>query len=108
MGVSQRVSIFSPRIDIFRMGQHIWLGTQPSCTVADQVVEPREVLRPTDLATHDLLGGCEVLKVLVIGKHEYDMGRALEVVVPLSEGLEYCKQFLIIDLVVELCWLHAV
>ena len=72
-------------------GQHIWFGTQPSCTVADQVVEPREVLWPMDLAMHELLGGCEVLKVLVIVKHEYDMGRALEVVTPLSESLKYCE-----------------
>src|SRR5882724_3824550 len=107
MGVSQCISILPPRIDIFTTGQHIWLGTQPSCMVADQVVEPREVLQPTDLETRELLGGCEVLEVLVIGKHKYDMGRALEVVAPLSEGLEYCKQFLIIDLIVELCWLHA-
>src|SRR5882724_7270302 len=108
MGVSQRVSILSTWIDIFTMGQRIWFGTQSSCTVADQVVEPREVLRPTDLATCELLGGCEVLKVLVIGKYEYNMCRSLEVVVPLSEGLEYSKQLLVIDLIVELCWLHAV
>src|SRR5882724_2810210 len=108
MGVSQRISILSMGINIIVMGQRIWLGTQPSCTVADQVVEPREALRPTDLAPRELLGGCEVLKVFVIRKHEYDMGRALEVVAPLSEGLEYCKQFLILDLVVELRWLHAV
>src|SRR5882724_12638750 len=107
MGVSQCISILSLRIDIFATGQCIWLGTQPSCTVADQVVEPREVLRPMDLAPCELLGGCEVLQVLVIGKHKYDMGRALKVVAPLSEGLKYCKQFLIIDLIVELCWLHA-
>jgi len=25
----------------------------------------------------------------------------------LSEGLEYCEQLLVIDLVVELCWLHT-
>src|SRR5882724_6120288 len=107
MGVSQCISILSLRIDIFATGQCIWLGTQLSCTVADQVVEPREVLRPTDFVTCELLGGHEVLEVLVIGKHEYDMGRALEVVAPVSEGLEYCKQFLIVDLVVELHWLHA-
>src|SRR5882724_3588859 len=35
------------------------------------------------------------------------MCRALEVVAPLSEGLEYGKQFFVIDLVVELRWLHA-
>src|SRR5882724_1060800 len=35
------------------------------------------------------------------------MCRALEVVAPLSEGLEYGEQFLVVDLVVELCWLHA-
>src|SRR5882724_8599901 len=36
------------------------------------------------------------------------MCRALEVVAPLLEGLEYGEQFLVVDLVVELRWLHAV
>src|SRR5882724_5595474 len=35
------------------------------------------------------------------------MCRALQVVAPLSEGLKYGEQFLVIDLVVELRWLHA-
>src|SRR5882724_1878965 len=107
MGVSQRVSILSTWIDIFTTGQRIWFGTQPSCTVADQVVEPREVLQPTDLAMRELLGGCEVLKVLVIGEHEYDMSRAFQVVVPLSEGLEDGEQLFVVYLIVELCRLHA-
>ena len=45
---------------------------------------------------HELLGGHKVLEVLVIGEDEYDMCRALQVVVPLSEGLEDGKQFLVI------------
>jgi len=77
MRVSQSISILSTRIDIFVMGQHIWLGTQPACVVVYQVVEPREVFRTIDLAMHELLGGCEVLEVLVIEEHEYDMCRAL-------------------------------
>src|SRR5882724_5657863 len=32
--VSQCISILSMRVDIFVMGQCIWLGTQPPCTVA--------------------------------------------------------------------------
>src|SRR5882724_7158261 len=108
MGVSQHVSILSMGINIIAMGQRIWFGTQPSCPVADQVVESREVLRPMDLATRELLSGCEVLEVLMVGEHEHDMCRALEVVAPLSEGLEYGEQFLIIDLVIELCRLHTV
>src|SRR5882724_4546473 len=107
MRVSQRISILSTWVDIFAMGQHIWLGAQPSCPIADQVVESREVLRPTDLATRDLLGGCKVFEVLVIREHEYDMCTALEVVVPLLEGLEYCEQLFVVDLIVELRWLHA-
>ena len=75
--------------------------------VADQVVEPREVLLPMDLETHELLGGCEVLKVLVIREHEYDMSRAFQVVTPLLEGLEDGEQLFVVDLIVELCWLHA-
>jgi len=53
--VSQCVSILSTRVDIFTMGQCIWLGAQTSCTVADQVVESREVLQPMDLAMCELL-----------------------------------------------------
>src|SRR5882724_6759918 len=107
MWVSQCISILSTRIDIFMMGQHIWLGTQLSCPIVDQVVEFREVLEPKDLAMCELLSGCEVLKVLMVREHKHDMCRALEVVAPLSEGLEYGEQFLIVDLVVELHWLHA-
>src|SRR5882724_1212499 len=107
MQVSQRVSILSMRIDIFATGQGIWLGAQPSCPVADQVVESREVLRPMDLATYELLSGCEVLEVLMVGEHEHDMCRDLEVVVPLSEGLKYCEQLFVVDLIVELHWLHT-
>src|SRR5882724_4584503 len=98
MWVSQCISILSTWIDIFAMGQHIWLGAQPSCPIADQVVESREVLQPTDLAMHELLSGCKVLEVLMVGEHKHDMCRALEVVAPLSEGLEYCKQLFVIDL----------
>src|SRR5882724_2007995 len=61
-----------------------------------------------DLATRELLDGRKVFEVLVIREHEYDMCRALEVVAPLSEGLKYCEQLLVVDLVVELHWLHAV
>src|SRR5882724_9125283 len=107
MRVSQCISILSTRIDIFAMGQRVWLGAQPSCTVADQVIESREVLRPTDLETHELLSGGKVLEVLMVGEHEHNMCRALEVVAPLLEGLEYGEQFLIVDLIVELCRLHA-
>src|SRR5882724_4236227 len=60
-----------------------------------------------DLVTCKLLGGRKVLEVLVIREHEYNMCRALEVVAPLSEGLEYCEQLLVVDLVVELRWLHT-
>src|SRR5882724_9036963 len=108
MRVSQCISILSTRVDIFTTGQHIWLGAQPSCPIVDQVVESREVLRLTDLATCELLSGCEVLEVLMVREHKHNMCRALEVVAPLSEGLKYGEQFLIVDLVVELCWLHAV
>src|SRR5882724_3895908 len=107
MCVSQHVSILSTRIDIFMMGQHIWLGTQPSCTVVDQVIEPREIFQPMDLAMGELLGGRKVLEVLVVGEYEYNVCRAFQVVAPLLEDLEDGKQLLVIDLVVEPCWLHA-
>jgi len=48
----------------------------------------------------ELLGGCKVLEVLVIGEHEYNMCGAFQVVVPLSEGLKDGKQFLVINLII--------
>jgi len=64
------------RIDIFVMGKCIWLGTQLSCVVADQVIESGEVFQPIDLVTGELFCGHEVLKVLVIREHEYNVCRA--------------------------------
>jgi len=54
-----------------------------------------------------LLGGCEVLKNLVVREHKYNMCRAFQVVVPLSESFKDNQQLLVIDLVVELSRLHA-
>ena len=75
--------------------------------IANQVIESREVGWPMDLVTSELLGGCKVFEVLVIGEHEYNMSRAFQVVTPLSEGLKDGEQLFVIDLIVELCWLHA-
>src|SRR5882724_8490917 len=60
-----------------------------------------------DLVMGELLGGCEVLKLLVIGQHECDVCWPLQVVVPLSEGLKDSQQLLVIDLIVELSGMHA-
>jgi len=95
------------RINIFTMSQRIWFGTQPSFPVANQVLESREVFLPMDLATSELLCGLKVLEVLVIGEHMYNMWRSHQVVAPLLEGLKDREQLLVIDLVVELCQLHA-
>src|SRR5882672_1365533 len=73
----------------------------------NQVVEPRQVFRPAHLPTRELLGGGEVLEVLVIGQYEDHMCRALQIVAPLPESLEYGEELLVIDLVVELGRLHA-
>src|SRR5882672_8973653 len=55
----------------------------------------------------ELLGGGKVLKVLVIRQYKDHMCRALQIVAPLSEGLKYCQELLVIDLVVELGRLHT-
>jgi len=44
MGVSQCVKHSLPEVRHLRNGSTHLVGTQPSCMVADQVVEPREVL----------------------------------------------------------------
>src|SRR5882672_192655 len=55
----------------------------------------------------ELLGGGKVLKVLVIRQYKDHMCRALQIVAPLSEGLKYCQELLVVDFIVELGRLHT-
>ena len=45
--------------------------------VEDQVVESRKIFQPTDLVMSKLLGGGEVLEVLVVREHQYNVCRTL-------------------------------
>jgi len=59
-----------------------------------------------DLVTRELFGGRKVFEVLVIREHKYDICRALEVVAHFRKA-SILRQLFVVDLVVELCWLHA-
>ena len=63
-------------------------------------IEPGQIFRPASLTTAELLGGREVLQVVVVGVDLDGVRRTLQVGTPLFEGLEDSKQFLVVDIVV--------
>ncbi|KIM65442.1 hypothetical protein SCLCIDRAFT_112672 [Scleroderma citrinum Foug A] len=77
-------------------------------TEADQKVELREELQPMSLAVGEDLGGGKVFQVLVIGDHIHWSCRALEVVMPVAEGLKDRKEFLVMSVIIQLWRGHGV
>jgi hypothetical protein len=57
---------------------------------------------PSRLPAVEQLGGCEVLKVLMVGIDGCLMLGPLQVMPPLLESTHYRQHFLIIDLIVQL------
>ena len=69
MGVSQCIHIVTSGVHVFPACEVIRLSAKASCPIADEVVEPREVLRPPDLSSSELFVGGKVFKVLVVGEY---------------------------------------
>ncbi|KIK11739.1 hypothetical protein PISMIDRAFT_122157, partial [Pisolithus microcarpus 441] len=67
----------------------------------DRQVELREVLRPAGLLAGQNLGGSEILKILVVSDHVDGGGGALQVVLPVAEGLKNRQKLLVMGIVVE-------
>src|SRR6202795_5375562 len=81
-------------------GEGIGLAHAPSWLVMECEVEAGQVERPSGLAAVELLGGPEVLKVLVVRPDLKGLARAFQVVSPLFQRSDDCQHFHIMDLVV--------
>ena len=59
-----------------------------------------QIFRPTSLPSRKVLGVAKIYEVLVVGDHVDGSQGTFKVVPPLLEGLEYSKEFLVMDVVV--------
>ena len=66
----------------------------------DQKVELQEELQPTSLAASEDLGGGEIFQVLVVHNNINQSCRALKVMMPVAEGFEDHKEFLVMGIIV--------
>ena len=67
--VSQHIHIITTRVHIVLSGESIRLCPEMSCMVLNEVVESRQVLRPTDLSASELFRRGEVFEVFVIREY---------------------------------------
>ena len=84
------------------VSESIRLCSKASRVEVDGKVELGEVLRPVGLMAGQDLGAGEVLQVLVVGDHINWRGRALEVVLPVLEGLKDGQQLLVLGIIIQL------
>ena len=89
-------------VDVPMASEGIGLCSKVSRAEADGKVELGEVLRPVGLTAGQDLGAGEILQVLVVSDHIDWRGRALEVVVPVLEGLKDGQQLLVMGIIVQL------
>ena len=61
-----------------------------------------KVNEPSCLAMVKRLGLAEIGQVCVIGKDLYREGRAMKIVAPRFQGVDDCKKFLVIDVIISL------
>src|ERR1700675_2140584 len=81
-------------------GEGIRLAHAPSWLVVEGEVEARQIEGPSGLAAVELLGGPEVLQVLVVCPDLKRLARAFQVVSPLFQRSDDCQHFHVMDLVV--------
>ena len=70
VGVGKCIHILTSWVNILAVCKGIGFSAKAAGVVTNQVVKAGKILRPMDLSTHQLLGGGEILKVLVVRKDQ--------------------------------------
>ena len=90
------------RVDVPLSSKSVRFGTKVSRMEADDGVELAEEFGPSDLVVGEQFNGRKILKIFMICYH-VDWGqRSLKVMTSYFEHFENCKQFFVVDIVVEL------
>jgi len=92
------------RIDVPLSSESIWFSAKIIRAEPDDKIELGEVLGPPRLPPGQYLGSREILKVLMICNNVNGIGWTFQIVSPNLESFEDGKQFLVMCVVVQLCF----
>jgi len=103
------VASISPfRIDIPSSSESIWFGAKTTRVEPDNKVELGEVLRPLHLPSGQYLSSRKILKVLMIYNNIDGIDWTFQIVLPNLESFKDSKQFLVMCVIVQLCYSKSV
>ena len=103
--VDYSIASISPfRIDVSLSSESIQFSAEMTRAESDDKVELGKVLRPPRLPLDQYLGNRKILKVLIIHNNIDGIGQTFQIVLSNLEGFKDDKQFLVICVVVQLCY----
>ena len=96
------------RIDIPSFSESIQFSAEVTRVEPDDKIELGEVLRLLCLSLGQYFGSRKILKVLMIYNNVDGIGQTFQIVLPNLESFEDGKQFLVMCVVVQLCYSKSV
>ena len=96
------------RIDILPSSESVQFGAKMTRTEPDDKIELRKVLRPLHLPLGQHLGSRKILKVFMICNNVNGIGQTYQVVSPNLKSFKDGKQFLVIYIIIQLCYHESV
>jgi len=97
-------SILLFRIGVPLSSESIRFSTETTRIEHDDKVELGEILRPPCLPLGQYLGSRKILKIFMICNNVDRIGRIFQIVLPNLKSFEDSKQFLVMCVVVQLCY----
>ena len=99
------VASISPfRIDVPSSSESIWFSAKTTRVEPNDKVELGEVLGLPHLSPGQYLSSRKILKVLMIHNNVDGIGQIFQIVLPNLESFKDGKQFLVIYIIVQLCY----
>jgi len=95
------------RVDIPSSSKSIWFGAQTTRAEPDDKIELEEVLEPLCLPLDQDIDSRKILKVFMIHNNINRISQAFQVVSPNLESFKNGKQFLVIYIIVQLCYIES-
>ena len=96
------------RIDILPSSESVQFGAKMTRTEPDDKIELRKVLRLLHLPLGQHLGSRKILKVFMICNNVNGIGQTYHVVSPNLKSFKDGKQFLVIYIIIQLCYHESV
>ena len=101
-------SILPFRINIPSSTKNIWFGAEMTRAEPDDKIELEEIFRLLCLPLGQYLSSRKILKVLMIHNNVNRIGWTFQIVLPNLKGFKDSKQFLVMCIVIQLCYSKSV